>query len=80
MLPVESKGDKPSKAEYRARFKGKEFDKAIMRIARGEVKTNRTLQGSCAAKMLDPSFITDHDAGDDDCIVQVALLGHIVYA
>ncbi len=35
MLPVERQGDKPSRAEYRARFKASEFDKAVMRVFGG---------------------------------------------
>lgn len=35
ILGVERKGDRPSRAEYRARFKASEFDKAIMRVVGG---------------------------------------------
>ena len=35
ILGVERQGEKPSRAEYRARFKASEFDKAIMRVFGG---------------------------------------------
>ncbi len=35
VLGVERKGNRPSRAEYRARFRAKEFDKAIMRVVGG---------------------------------------------
>ena len=35
ILGVERKGDLPSRAEYRARWKASEFDKAIIRVVGG---------------------------------------------
>ena len=51
ILSVERKGDMPSRAEYRARWKASEFDKAIMRVFGGgldgeNIKLPMTKRGS----------------------------------